>query len=107
MLLIVLDVKLYDPFFNSKAILDVDSWRIILSTLQKTEIVFLKIRTELQPGSPYKTKISVIQSEQDKTAIKKLVGQEDEFSINMDLQILSSALDSLFVQSRTYPVILK
>ncbi len=90
-----------------KGILDVDSWSIILATLQKTEIVFLKIRSELQPASPYMTKVSVTQSEQDKNAIKKLMNQEDELSFTLDLQILSSALDSLFIQSKNYPVIHK
>ncbi len=36
--------------------------------------------------------------------VKKLVSQEDENAINLDLQILGSALDSLFTYSQNYPV---
>jgi len=86
-------------------ILDVDSWHIILNTLQKTEILFSKIKLEIQPQlSPLPMLSARRTPSSEQNAIKKLVNQEDENVISLDLQILGSALDSLFAYSQNYPV---
>ena len=75
-------------------------------TLQKTEILFDRIRNQimLQPSAA-SLKIAVVsKNEQDKTAVQRLINQENESSLNLDLEIMASALDSLFLQSVHYPV---
>jgi len=90
------------------AILDINSWHSIFMTLQKTEILFDRIRTQITPflaQNVAPNRLSLNKTEQDKDAVKRLITQEDENSLLLDLQILSAALDSLFTQSSHYPVI--
>lgn len=95
------------PFFSLltsiTGILDINSWHSIFLTLQKTEILFDRIRTQITP-SPVVLNRGGSKVEQDKDAVKRLINQEDENSLALDLQILSAALDSLFTQSLHYPV---
>ena len=52
--------KLFNIAHCLGGILDVDSWHIILTTIQKTEIIFLKIKTEIHSGSTPKKKVTVL-----------------------------------------------
>jgi hypothetical protein len=64
-------------------ILDANSWHIILDTFQKSEALYSKFRLP-------KTNQEIF---------------EKENNINSDLQILSSALDTLFTNSYQYSVL--
>ncbi len=88
------------------AILDIPSWHSIFVTLQKTEMLFDRVRSQIafQPQTP-SAKTGNIRFDQDKSAVQRLMSQDTQSSLNMDMEILGSALDSLFAQSSHYPVI--
>ena len=87
--------------------MDIPSWHSIFVTLQKTEMLFDRIRSQIafQPQTP-SAKTGNIRFDQDKSAVQRLMSQDTQSSLNMDMEILGSALDSLFTQSSHYPVIL-
>lgn len=85
-----------------------NSWHNILVTLQKTEILFDRIRTQINSPSPTpqlkSSTPNLLKNDQDKTAVQKLIQSEHEGTLQLDLDILASALDALFSQSSHYSV---